>query len=207
MSFVNFQLESTATNPTSTLQPLNSPYIDPEISDQPKNTAGYRIEKTSNNDFDLEGSFLYDKNHNYPLEWDSWEEFKSWLRREEISKTVELRSKGGINNNGNGRWIKTHIYVCAWNGTGGKKNYQKKSSRVQKIASKRLEDGCPCRVVAKTYPGTSKVRGRYTSEHSHGVGNENVLYTRIPTEDKQEMAHLLSIGVSRKKVVRGVHTH
>jgi hypothetical protein len=63
-------------------------------------------------------------------------------------------------------------------GTGGKSKYAPKLHQQRKIASKRTS--CPCRLVVKTYPGTTTILGRYENEHSHPIGSQNLIYTHIP---------------------------
>ncbi|KAL0568023.1 hypothetical protein V5O48_013969, partial [Marasmius crinis-equi] len=150
---------------------------------------------------DLLGSFEYDALHRYPLEWENQNALEVWLRKEQESKTIELRVGGTrLNKSESKHWVKKYIYVCARNGTGGKKKYERKTERKRNIPSKRLEEGCPVKLTVKAYPGTAKLRGVYSGEHSHDVGNGNVRFTRISKEDKEEMVHLLRLGVDPKRV-------
>ncbi|KAJ7748748.1 hypothetical protein DFH07DRAFT_696269, partial [Mycena maculata] len=117
----------------------------------------------------------------YQLSWTSPAELQAWIRAEEIDKTVELILKESEPNRGttDHQWTKKHVYVCARMGTGGKSKYAPKCNQERKVDSKRMP--CPCRLVAKTYPNTHMILGRYDSSHSHPVGSDNLKYTRIPS--------------------------
>ena len=60
----------------------------------------------------------------YTDKWETWEEFKEWLKREQAQKTVEFwlskSVKGGLH------FKETFYYVCSRRGTGGAKVYEKK---------------------------------------------------------------------------------
>ncbi|KAJ7602616.1 hypothetical protein DFH06DRAFT_953877, partial [Mycena polygramma] len=127
------------------------------------------------------GSYQYDlSSGKYTLSWPSFSALKAWLRVEESEKTIELAVKEVVPNKGRGEhlWKKKHVYVCAQMGTGGKSKYVPKTNQTRKIPSKRLS--CPCRLVAKTYPGTETILGRYEDSHSHPIGSQNLIFTHIP---------------------------
>jgi hypothetical protein len=48
-----------------------------------------------------------------------------WLKKEQESKFIELWLKETLQNKKD-KWTHNHIYVCAHQGTGGKKKYEKK---------------------------------------------------------------------------------
>jgi hypothetical protein len=138
----------------------------------------------------------------YPLSWTSLGEMEVWIRAEETEKTIELILKEVEPNRGkrDHQWTKKHIYVCARMGTGGKSKYILKRDQQRKIASKRTP--CPCRLVAKTYPGTRIILGRYENEHSHPIGSSNLIYTRIPAAVLRKIEDDLRDGVRPEIVVR-----
>jgi hypothetical protein len=149
-------------------------------------------------DRDLSGSI-------YNLAWDSLRDMEKWLKGEQEEKCIELRKKEVVCNKAKGtrRWLAKHIYVCARQGTGSKSKYVKKNPDWnRKVPSKRLETGCQCRLVVRTYPNTEKVLGKYTSEHDHAIGMENLRFTQLPNDVRMRIADLLRMGVSRENIVR-----
>ncbi|KAJ7150786.1 hypothetical protein C8R46DRAFT_1305589, partial [Mycena filopes] len=136
-----------------------------------------------------------------------------WLREEEKKLTIQFSSKEARPNKAkkDHQWLVKHIYVCARQGSGGKSKYvQKHRDRVRNIPARRAEDGCTCRLTVKTYPGTSVLLGLYLPDHSHPIGRENMVYTRISAETRAEIERLLREGMRPDLVLnktRGlVHT-
>ncbi|EDR06201.1 uncharacterized protein LACBIDRAFT_329015 [Laccaria bicolor S238N-H82] len=75
----------------------------------------------------LYGCFLSDsESGRYPLSWSSWEAFKflSFLTQEQVANSIELRRVSSTT--GAERYLERTVYVCAWYGTWGKKDYEKK---------------------------------------------------------------------------------
>ncbi|KAJ7025281.1 hypothetical protein C8F04DRAFT_1300355 [Mycena alexandri] len=93
---------------------------------------------------------------------------------EETTKSVSFLLKEVEPNRGKTahEWTAKHIYVCARMGTGGKSKYVPKREQIRKIPNKRID--CPCRVVGKSYPGTTTILGKYEDSHSHPIGSENL---------------------------------
>ncbi|KAE9383567.1 hypothetical protein BT96DRAFT_782109, partial [Gymnopus androsaceus JB14] len=60
-------------------------------------------------------------------------------------------------------------------------------------------------LTMKIYPETSKVLGLYKVEHTHELGNANVCYTRVPEDDRAEIAGLLRMGVEPRQVLKQMH--
>ncbi|KAJ7464374.1 hypothetical protein FB451DRAFT_992177, partial [Mycena latifolia] len=132
------------------------------------------------------GSFEYDLQRNYKLRWDSWEAMRAWMKAEQRDKSIEfLKKECPARHSGITTWETVTVYICARQGSGGKSAYQPKHARKRKISTKRT--GCPCRLTVKTYPGTSEVLGFYKEEHSHATGDENLKYTRLDAETRQEI--------------------
>jgi hypothetical protein len=137
---------------------------------------------------------------NYPLRWDSWAQFQTWLRSEARSKSIELVRKNIRTAAAGLGWLERHEFVCARQGSGGSTQVASKGlDRKRTIPNKRV--GCPCRLTVKTYPNTVEVLGMYTETHSHEIGNENIKFTRISVETKAWIAHLLSLGVENQAIV------
>ncbi|KAJ7025760.1 hypothetical protein C8F04DRAFT_926919, partial [Mycena alexandri] len=65
--------------------------------------------------------------------------------------------------------------------------------QTRKIPNKRID--CPCRVVGKSYPGTTIILGKYEDSHSHPIGSENLIYTRIPLAVRQQIEDDLRAGI------------
>jgi hypothetical protein len=127
-----------------------------------------------------------------------------WLRAEERKNTIEFVVKEARPNKNkkDHHWLVKHIYVCARQGSGGVKKYDPKHpDRVRNIPARRAEDGCTCRLTVKTYPDTSNILGLYVPEHSHPIGNANVVYTRIPVETRNQIERLLRDGMRPDLVV------
>jgi hypothetical protein len=134
------------------------------------------------------------------LHWQSWEEVKVWISKEQEMKSIEIRLKEVLRN-GKGRWLEQHVYVCARRGTGGKKEYSKKQEWNYKLPTKRIEHGCPCRLVIKSYPDTSELLGKYRNEHSHEIGDENLKFTQISNATRLRIAEWLRIGLTPDRIV------
>lgn len=137
--------------------------------------------------------------------WDSLLSFQTWLKDEECTKLIEFRRKERRLNTGqsSGGWTEMSYFVCARQGTGGKKPYIKKHpDRGRKVPVKRCEDGCSCRLVVKSYPNTSAVLGTYQPTHSHPIGEENARFTRLSNEVRERIAGRLMKGILPDNTVR-----
>ena len=140
----------------------------------------------------------------YNISWDSLGDMLSWLQKEQESKIIELRLKWRRKNKslaGNRAWHEKHYYVCAREGTGGEKGYEKKHPEWgRKVPVKR--SGCACRLIVKIYPHTPCVLGKYNSEHSHPIGYENARYTQLSKDTRIRIAEMIRMGISHAKIVR-----
>jgi hypothetical protein len=145
------------------------------------------------------GSITYDREHGFDLEWDTKETFKAWLENEQTAQSIELRPSKI--ERGSTLYSTNQIFRCARNGTGGVKHYQKKTTRERKIESKRLPDGCPCRVQIKTYPHTAVILGKYISGHSHAIGMENLKFVRMRESTREMIVGMLRYGKNDKDIV------
>ncbi|KAJ7585802.1 hypothetical protein C8J56DRAFT_749722, partial [Mycena floridula] len=139
------------------------------------------------------GSFGYDSEHGYDLEWDNMIEMEEWLHRQQQSRGFELKLKDTQINiptpqNPVCHWSKTRYYVCPRQGTSGSSHYTKKNpDRTPKVPGKRVTGGCPCRLTIKSYPGTHKVLGRFIDKHSHQIGQDNLIYMNISPHIREKV--------------------
>lgn len=150
------------------------------------------------------GTFDYDADpRRYPLLWPSEDAFADWKRTEERKKSIELRyhKKDNPTMQAKKHWLKKITYLCARNLTGGKSKYVRKTDRQMKLASKKIDAGCPARLVIKFYPDREEIRGKYIEEHSHEIADSNLIYTRIPIETRESIAAMLRQGVKPDIVV------
>ncbi|KAA1479026.1 hypothetical protein DENSPDRAFT_788698, partial [Dentipellis sp. KUC8613] len=153
------------------------------------------------------GSFEWDlAKEGYNERWATLTVFQQWLRDECNKNCIELRKhKEETNSSTNERtWITKTTYVCARKGTGGTKRYERKTDREFKIASKRLEDGCTCRLTVKTYPGTDEILGLYRVEHTHPIGDLNVIYTRVTPEVRMRMMEMLRMRIGADHILQSI---
>jgi hypothetical protein len=125
-----------------------------------------------------------------------------WLRKEERVNFIELRLKEVVPHPYN-HWDEKLVYVCARQGTGGVKAYEKKKARHRKkVPTKRMS--CPCRLVVKSYPNMDLVLGRYDGSHSHPVGKDNAKFTWLSHDARILIAEKLRAGVSHARIVRNL---
>ena len=130
----------------------------------------------------------------YPLSWPSMDAMDLWLRKEEKVKFIELSLKEVVQHPYN-HWNEKLVYVCARQGTGGVKAYEKKKAQHRRrVPMKRMS--CPCRLVVKSYPNMDLVLGRYDGSHSHPVGKDNAKFTQLSQDARILIAEKLHAGVS-----------
>ena len=115
----------------------------------------------------LMGSFTYDRENGFNLEWDSIEAFRDWFDKEQMAQAIEL--KLSKTTHVSALFTTSRTFRCTRKGTGGSK-YQRKTTREQRMESKRIAGGCPCVVQIKMYPHTGTVLGKYNLNHSHPSG-------------------------------------
>lgn len=141
------------------------------------------------------------------LSWNSAQDMQMWLKHEQESSFVELRLKERkVNVLAEPRgWKEKYYYVCARQGTGGDKLYVKKfPDRDRKIPTKRT--GCNCSLQVRYYPNTSRVLGKYVTNHSHPIGSENARYTRLSLETQTRIAEMIRMGITQDKIVSSAYT-
>ncbi|KAJ7622381.1 hypothetical protein FB45DRAFT_1091299, partial [Roridomyces roridus] len=143
------------------------------------------------------GSYQHDvDSKEWPLCWESWEDFHSWRKNEEQSKCIELLLDNTYPPTFRDAptFTKKCRYICS---RGGKSRQPKpstdkeKPARTRKNPSKRID--CQCIVMVKEYPDTSKLLGYHVDTHNHELGNANLRFTRIPPETREYIAGLLRL--------------
>ncbi len=107
--------------------------------------------------------FDYNWQHGlYTLHWDSIQAIKLWRKQEETENAVEFHLKQmKLNKKPIQYWLEAIIYICAYQGIEGKKQYTKKHPEwTQKIDHKQID--CFCWVQIKIYLNqtTSEKQGR-----------------------------------------------
>ncbi|KLO10303.1 hypothetical protein SCHPADRAFT_800198, partial [Schizopora paradoxa] len=126
-------------------------------------------------------------------------DFTAWLEREKDEHSIELLLRNRTVSRTGAYTIKKH-YICARNN----KHDKKKAPRSSLAASNRKKStkrtGCECALTIKTYPDTECVLGRYTSSHSHELGNANLRFTRLSESARAQIATLLRLGIEPPKV-------
>jgi hypothetical protein len=145
------------------------------------------------------GSFNWDRENGWAMEWASIAEFEAWLREEQLAKSIELILSG--TRTGKWLWTKKWTYVCSRQLSGGKSKYEKKyPDRQRKIDSKKT--GCRCQLVIKHYPDTLTILGRYAEEHDHEIRLANIAYTRLSQAARDKIKVMLKQKVDQKEIVR-----
>jgi hypothetical protein len=124
----------------------------------------------------MKGSFNWDRENGWVMEWAGIAEFDTWLREEQLAKSIEFTVSS--TKPGTWLWTKKLTYVCSRQMSGGKKKDEGKyPDRQRKIDSKKT--GCLCQIQIKFYPHTQTILGRYTQEHDHEIQLANVTYTHL----------------------------
>ena len=148
------------------------------------------------------GSIMYDREENrYNLEWESRDDFNKWLTHEQDAIGIEIRRSRTRKSKTGELYSSCETFCCACNGTGGKKDYMKKTTHERKIDSKRIEGGCPCFIQIKTYPHTDTILGKYNPDHSHPTGKDNLKYIWIQVSMCKQIEAWVHYGVTDQEIV------
>ena len=148
------------------------------------------------------GSISCDREENgYNLEWESRADFNNWLTHEQAALGIEIRVSKTRASKSRQLYSTCETFRCVHNGTGGKTNYIKKTTRERKIDSKRIDGGCPCYVQIKTYPHTDTILGKYEFNHSHETGKSNLKYIRIRVSTRDLIEEWVRYGVTNEEIV------
>jgi hypothetical protein len=147
------------------------------------------------------GSFNWDRENGWALEWASIAEFEAWLKEEQLINSIEFVVSG--TRTGKWLWTKRWTYVCSRQHSGGQKKYDKKHpDSFRKIDSKKT--GCRCRIEIKIYPHTLAILGRYAKEHDHEIHLANVAYTRLSQAARAQIKVMLKQKVDQKEIVHNL---
>ncbi|KAL1680635.1 hypothetical protein EV122DRAFT_207513, partial [Schizophyllum commune] len=138
------------------------------------------------------GSYNSDKLRGYDLEFDSMAHFQTWLRSEERRNGVEFLFHERLTDkraSSAPQWLWKVVYYCGRQSTGGKKTYIPaegvKRRGKRKVGPKHC--GCSSKIILKAYPGKNTLLAYYTSFHSHAIGDDNLVYTRLPEEAREQI--------------------
>jgi hypothetical protein len=185
-------------SPVSPVSPDPNPPV-PNVPAAPDHAGLERIDPATVSKM---GSMTYDREENgYNLEWESRADFKDWLAHEQAAIGIEIRLSKTRRSRAQELYSTCETFRCARNGTGGKSHYVKKTTRERKIESKRIEGGCPCYVQIKTYPYTDTILGKYSHDHSHPTGKDNLKYIRIRVATRDLIEAWVHYGVTDQEIV------
>ena len=148
------------------------------------------------------GSITYDWGEGgYNLEWESRADFERWLTHEQRALGIEIRRSKTRNSQAREICLTCETFRCTRNQIGSTKSYEKKTTRERKIASKRIEGGCPCYVQIKTYPHTGTILGKYEFNHSHETGKNNLKYIQFQVSTRDLIEEWVRYGVTDQEIV------
>jgi hypothetical protein len=148
------------------------------------------------------GSITYDREEGgYNLEWESRADFERWLTHEQLALGIEIRRSKTRPSKAREICLNCETFRCTRNRIGGTKPYEKKTTRERKIASKRIEGGCPCYIQIKTYLHTNTVHGKYEFQHSHEIGKDNLKYIQIWVSTRDLIEDWVRYGVTDQEIV------
>jgi hypothetical protein len=88
---------------------------------------------------------------------------EAWMLKEEEKNTVEFIKQKTLylpSKETSILWHKKQVYVCSCSLSGGKSKYTKKHNWGRVVPTKKLEEGCPCRLTIKTYVYTDNTLTR-----------------------------------------------
>ena len=150
------------------------------------------------------GSISCDWDHGFNLEWESPEDFHKWHENKQWAHGIELHSsqtRGSCASTTqstlfSGSWL----YVCAHQGTGGIKKYERKTKQ-ENQERQHIQGGCLCQVRIKVYPHTLTVLRKYTLEHSHLTGKDNLKYVWIHVPMLEQITGLIRLWLTDKEIV------
>ena len=120
------------------------------------------------------GSFNWNQENGWAMEWAGITEFDTWLKEEQLAKSIKFILS--CTKTGTRLWSGKQTYVCSRQMSRGQKQYNKKlPDQQRKIDSKKT--GCQCQIEIKSYLHTETILGRYKEDHDHGIQLANIPYT------------------------------
>ncbi len=150
----------------------------------------------------LRGSITYNHENGYDIEWESIDEFHRWLENKQQAHSIEICIGKTAPSKGSTLYMDYQIWVCSRHGTGGEKAFHKQTDQKAKMESKCLPSGCPCQVKIKIYPHMATVLGRYSLEHSHPTGKDNLKHVWIRVPTREQIERLIRFGLMDREIVR-----
>jgi hypothetical protein len=144
------------------------------------------------------GSFNWDRENGWAMEWANIAEFEIWLKEEQLAKSIDFVLSS--TRPGKRLWTKKSTYVCSRQMSGGQSMYEKKHpDRQRKIDTKKT--GCRCHVIIKHYPHTLTILGYYADKHDHEIQLANIAYTRLSQAAREKIKVMLKQKVDQKEIV------
>lgn len=164
------------------------------MSESPPSEISSSPPPSPSEDYSGRGSLQADlKEGQYTLQWPSWEVFKLWLKEFKEESVVEFiyhKTQEGRTNI-QGAYEARKTYRCGRRAKSSQ--YDKKlPDRKQNVPSKRT--GCKCTLVVKTYHGISQVLGCFINEHSHELGQANLITTNLSADDRKRITEMVHSG-------------
>jgi len=143
------------------------------------------------------GSFNWDQEHGFSLEWANLAEFEMWRQVEERASSIELirsSTRTGV------LFSQRQRFVCGRQDSGGPRKYQKKHpGRKRKVRNRK--SGCGCYVIVKQYHHTSTILGSYVAEHDHEIGEANIAFTRLAGTTRERIKIMLTQKIDQDEIV------
>jgi len=149
----------------------------------------------------LRRSIIYDRENGYDIEWESIDEFHRWRENEQQAHGIEIRIGKTAPSKGSTLYMDYQIWVCSCHGTSGEKAFHKQTNQKAKMESKCLPSGCPYQVKIKIYPHMATVLGRYSLEHSHPTGKDNLKHVQIQVPTHEQIERLIRFGLMDREIV------
>jgi hypothetical protein len=66
----------------------------------------------------------------------------------------------------------------------------------------KIEDGCPARLIFKTYMENNLVLSRLEGTHTHGFGDDHLKHLSAPPATVERVTEWVRLGLSDKQIVR-----
>ena len=147
------------------------------------------------------GSITHDRENRYDMEWESINEFHEWCENEQGAHSIELCLAHTVSSNGSAVYTASRLCVCSHQGTGGEKEYRRVTDQKTRVEHKCLGRGCPCQVKIKIYPHTLMILSKYTPNHSHPTGKNNLKHIQIHVPAQEHIMELIRLGLMDKEIV------
>ncbi|KAF7314204.1 SWIM-type domain-containing protein [Mycena kentingensis (nom. inval.)] len=153
-------------------------------------------------------AFDHDRAHGYDLEWENRGHFEAWLSELRRSKALEFRRRTNEPCEASVKtWLRRETYRCTRDGDSRKtKRERKRPEQKSKQFQKELEGGCPALITIKTYPGTTRILGRYRDTHSHDDGSANLPYMTLSKGVHVEISKQVHAGVPRREIHKNLQS-